>query len=135
VSRLTPAKRGYTHTRAQVAPTVPAGRGTQETAMKNEATRRTLEIADRNVHQQLKGVGPLFIAVEEAAKAYRAAGCETAATAYERINKALLMLEDTAVSADMVAVMTHKYLAGVGVPATAQDETPVWMQGHPVELD
>lgn len=122
--------------------------------MKNEATRRTLEIADMNVHKQLKGVGPLFIAVEEAAKAYRAAGCETAATAYERINKALLVLEDTAVGADMVAVMTHKYLAGVGTPVESdqaprrmrlrqprhtkdeqQDETPAWMQGHPVELD
>jgi hypothetical protein len=103
--------------------------------MQNEATRRTLEIADMNVHKQLKGVGPLFIAVEEAAKAYRAAGCETAAAAYELINKALVLLEDRAVDADMIAVMTHKHLAGVGTPAKCQDETPVWMQGHPVELD
>lgn len=104
--------------------------------MKNEALRSSLEKSDRKVHEQLKNLAPLFSAVNAAVDAYRAAGCMEAAAAYEAVTKAIFAVEDRVVDADMVAVMTHKHLAGVGVPVTAkQDEIPAFMVGQQMEMD
>lgn len=92
--------------------------------MKNEAIRSSLENADRAVINSLKGTAPLFSAIMKASKAYREAGCEETAIAYETMFSALDILIESFDSANTAAVMAHKRLAGIEIPAPTQQDGP-----------
>jgi len=104
--------------------------------MKNEATRSSLEKSDRAVINALKDTKYLLGAILTASRMYREAGCEETAVAYEAMLDAHLAIIKAYDRANIAAVMAHKRLAGIEIPAPAQqDEVPAWMADQPVEMD
>ena len=104
--------------------------------MKNEATRSSLEKTDRAVVENMKNLAQLMGAIRKASDAYRAADCHKVAAVYEGMLPAIDGLLEAFDRANIAAVMAHKNLAGVGVPAPAQqDEIPAFMVGQQMEMD
>lgn len=111
--------------------------------MKNEATRSSLEKTDRAVINAMKDTAALLGAILKASKAYRAEGCEETAAAYEAMIPALDAMLQAYDHANTAAVMAHKRLAGIEMPAPTtrkyylpiDNDTPTWMAGQPVEMD